>query len=51
MLIILVVVGKGNKKKKEVELISNFFKVDGENLFVIVKSGNCDIIIENKKNC
>lgn len=41
---------KGNKKKKEAELISNFFKADGENLSVIAKSGNRDITTENKKN-
>ncbi len=49
-LITLVAVGKGNKKKKEAELISNFFKADGENLSVIAKSGNRDITTENKKN-
>lgn len=49
-LITSVAVGKGNKKKKEVELISNFFKADGENLSVIAKSGNRDITTENKKN-
>ena len=38
------------KKKKEAELISNFFKADGENLSVIAKSGNRDITTENKKN-
>lgn len=49
-LITSVAVGKGNKKKKEAELISNFFKADGENLSVIAKSGNRDITTENKKN-
>lgn len=49
-LITLVAVGKGNKKKKEAELISNFFKADGENLSVIAKSGNRDMTTENKKN-
>ena len=49
-LITLVAVGKGNKKKKEAELISNFFKADGEILSVIAKSGNRDITTENKKN-
>ena len=49
-LITSVAVGKGNKKKKEGELISNFFKADGENLSVIAKSGNRDITTENKKN-
>lgn len=49
-LITSVAVGKGNKKKKETELISNFFKADGENLSVIAKSGNRDITTENKKN-
>ncbi|EXY84743.1 carboxypeptidase regulatory-like domain protein [Bacteroides fragilis str. 3996 N(B) 6] len=49
-LITSVAVGKGNKKKKGAELISNFFKADGENLSVIAKSGNRDITTENKKN-
>ena len=49
-LITSVAVGKRNKKKKEAELISNFFKADGENLSVIAKSGNRDITTENKKN-
>ena len=49
-LITSVAVGKGNKKKKEAELISNFFEADGENLSVIAKSGNRDITTENKKN-
>ena len=49
-LITSVAVGKGNKKKKEAELISNFFKADGENLSVIAKSGNRDITTENKKH-
>ena len=49
-LITSVAVGKGNKKKKEAELISNFFKADVENLSVIAKSGNRDITTENKKN-
>ena len=35
-----VAAGKGNNKKKEAELISNFFKTGGENLSVIAKSGN-----------
>jgi len=42
--------GKGNNKKKEAELISNFFKTGGENLSVIAKSGNRNMTSANKDN-
>lgn len=45
-----VAVGKGNNKKKEAELISNFFKTAGENLSVIAKSGNRNMTSANKDN-
>lgn len=45
-----VAAGKGNNKKKEAELISNFFKTDGENLSVIAKSGNRNMTSANKDN-
>lgn len=45
-----VVAGKGNNKKKEAELISNFFKTGGENLSVIAKSGNRNMTSANKDN-
>lgn len=45
-----VAAGKGNNKKKEAELISNFFKTGGENLSVIVKSGNRNMTSANKDN-
>ena len=43
-----VAAGKGNNKKKEAELISNFFKTGGENLSVIAKSGNRNMTSANK---
>lgn len=45
-----VAAGKGNNKKKEAELISNFFKTGGENLSVIAKSGNRNMTSANKDN-
>lgn len=45
-----VAAGKGNNKKKEAELISNFFKTAGENLSVIAKSGNRNMTSANKDN-
>lgn len=45
-----VATGKGNNKKKEAELISNFFKTGGENLSVIAKSGNRNMTSANKDN-
>lgn len=45
-----VAAGKGNNKKKEAELISNFFKTGGENLSVIAKSGNRNMTAANKDN-
>lgn len=42
--------GKGNNEKKEAEIISNFFKTGGENLSVIVKSGNRNMTSANKDN-
>ena len=45
-----VAAGKGNNKKKEEELISNFFKTGGENLSVIAKSGNRNMTSANKDN-
>lgn len=45
-----VAAGKGNNKKKEAELISNFFKTGGENLSVIAKSGNRNMSSANKDN-
>lgn len=45
-----VAAGKGNNKKKETELISNFFKTGGENLSVIAKSGNRNMTSANKDN-
>lgn len=45
-----VAAGKGNNKKKEAELISNFFKTGGENLSVIAKSGNRNMTSTNKDN-
>lgn len=49
-LMISVAAGKGNNKKKEAELISNFFKTGGENLSVIAKSGNRNMTSANKDN-
>ena len=45
-----VAAGKGNNKKKEAELVSNFFKTGGENLSVIAKSGNRNMTSANKDN-
>ena len=45
-----VAAGKGNNKKKEAELISNFFKTAGENLSVIAKSGNRNMTSATKDN-
>lgn len=45
-----IAAGKGNNKKKEAELISNFFKTGGENLSVIAKSGNRNMTSANKDN-
>ena len=45
-----VAAGKGNNKKKEAELISNFFKTGGENLSVIAKSGNRNMTSAKKDN-
>lgn len=45
-----VAAGKGNNKKKEAELISNFFKTGGEDLSVIAKSGNRNMTSANKDN-
>lgn len=45
-----VAAGKGNNKKKEAELISNFFKTGGENLSVIAKSSNRNMTSANKDN-
>lgn len=45
-----VAAGKGNNKKKEAELISNFFRTGGENLSVIAKSGNRNMTSANKDN-
>lgn len=45
-----IAAGKGNNKKKEAELISNFFKTAGENLSVIAKSGNRNMTSANKDN-
>lgn len=45
-----VAASKGNNKKKEAELISNFFKTGGENLSVIAKSGNRNMTSANKDN-
>ena len=45
-----VAAGKGNNKKKEAELNSNFFKTGGENLSVIAKSGNRNMTSANKDN-
>lgn len=45
-----IAAGKGNNKKKEAELISNFFKTGGENLSVIAKSGNRNMTAANKDN-
>ena len=45
-----VAAGKGKNKKKEAELISNFFKTGGENLSVIAKSGNRNMTSANKDN-
>lgn len=45
-----VAAGKGNNKKKEAELFSNFFKTGGENLSVIAKSGNRNMTSANKDN-
>lgn len=45
-----VAAGKGNNKKKEAELISNFFKTGGENLSVIAKSGDRNMTSANKDN-
>lgn len=45
-----VAAGKGNNKKKEAELISNFFKTAGENLSVIAQSGNRNMTSANKDN-
>lgn len=45
-----VAAGKGNNKKKEAELISNFFKTGGENLSGIAKSGNRNMTSANKDN-
>ena len=45
-----VAAGKGNNKKKEAELISNFFKTGGENLSVIAKSGNRNMTSAHKDN-
>ena len=45
-----VAAGKGNNKKKEAELIINFFKTGGENLSVIAKSGNRNMTSANKDN-
>lgn len=45
-----VAAGKGNNKKKEAELISNFFKTGGQNLSVIAKSGNRNMTSANKDN-
>lgn len=45
-----VAAGKGNNKKKEAEVISNFFKTGGENLSVIAKSGNRNMTSANKDN-
>lgn len=45
-----VAAGKGNNKKKQAELISNFFKTAGENLSVIAKSGNRNMTSANKDN-
>ena len=45
-----VAAGKGNNKKKEAELISNFFKTGGENLLVIAKNGNRNMTSANKDN-
>ena len=45
-----VAAGKGNNKKKEAELISNFFKTGGEKLSVNSKSGNRNMTSANKDN-
>ena len=45
-----VAAGKGNNKKKEAELISNFFNTGGENLSVIAKSVNRNMTSANKDN-
>ena len=49
-LIASAVVGAGNNRKKEAELIGNYFKASGENLSFIAKSGNRDMTTSYKDN-
>lgn len=49
-LIASAVAGAGNNRKKEAELIGNYFKASGENLSLIAKSGNRNMTTSYKDN-